>query len=453
MCKYLLIIFLFITPLTLLAQQGSEDDPFKRDPIFNKSLDDLIRGDREGESESNEQDSAETAIKRLSNRGIDLGGGFEAGPYYSNTLFSQYPNLSGIHYNRVNGLFLGFKKERMQWHRSSSFLNIPRIHPHGFIGYGTASKQWDYAIGLERLFGERKHLMIGAEYHNATATEDYWRTGLIETSLTSFFAAYDYLDYYEMEGFGAYAVLRSDRWMEAAFSYNNDTFSSSEINTRYSLFGRDNTYRLNPPVDSFSDEIDLERVNLSFSFNPRRVLLADKFTFSATIGTEMADNGGTDDQYTYNKFWSELRFFYNFEPGSILKWRIKGGTITGNAPDFKQFFLGGIGSLRGSPYKLFRGDQMLLSNLEVQFGQPANRAGAWLNDYNIHLLVFLDSGWTNEERIIGGPGNDSNKLAFSNLQHDAGIGLGTDAFRFELAWPLKTFDSTPALWLRFNPTF
>lgn len=41
----------------------------------------------------------------------------------------------------------------------------------------------------------------------------------------------------------------------------------------------------------------------------------------------------------------------------------------------------------------------------------------------------------------------------SRFQHDVGIGLGSGSLRFEMAWPLKTFDSTPTLWVRFNPTF
>lgn len=41
----------------------------------------------------------------------------------------------------------------------------------------------------------------------------------------------------------------------------------------------------------------------------------------------------------------------------------------------------------------------------------------------------------------------------STIQHDAGIGLGSGSLRFEVAWPLKTFDPTPTLWLRLNPTF
>ena len=99
---------------------------------------------------------------------------------------------------------------------------------------------------------------------------------------------------------------------------------------------------------------------------------------------------------------------------------------------------------------------MIASNLEVQFGRPSQRAGEWILDYNLHLLVFLDSGWAREipERITSSnPFSGLNQFSFSDLQHDAGVGIGTGALRFELAWPLRTFDSSPAFWVRLNPTF
>jgi hypothetical protein len=173
-----LICLIFLLPLPVLAQVGSDDDPFKRDPIFTKPLDDFFgTGDPEEETGKD----AEQVIRRLSVSGIDLGGSLEAGPYYSNELYSQYPNLPMFHFNRVNGLFLGIRKERMQWHRYGSFLDIPQIQSHGFIGYGTASKRWEYALGAEKKIGRNNHLMIGGEFYRATGTEDYRRTGSPKT--------------------------------------------------------------------------------------------------------------------------------------------------------------------------------------------------------------------------------------------------------------------------------
>ncbi|MCC5908652.1 MAG: BamA/TamA family outer membrane protein [Balneolaceae bacterium] len=455
----LALLFLVFLPAVLFARQADQDDPFKRDPIFTKPIEELI-----GISEPEEEDpwhrddsqDFDRAVRHLSVTGLDLGGSFEAGPYYSNALYSQYPNLPMFHFNRVNGLFIGLRKERMQWHRYSSFLEIPQIQPHGFIGWGTASKRWEYAVGLEKLIGENNRFIIGAEYHKASGTEDFKRAGLVESTFTSFFAGYDYLDYQMMEGFGLYTVYRTQRWLEAAFSYNRSEFSSLEQKTGYTMFGYSSTYRPNPPVDALSDEINLDVYGLSLSLNPRNVLITNRFTASGTVIAELADNGASDEEYRFNRYRTELKLFYNFEPGSVLRWRIHAGGITGNTPDFKDFYLGGIGTLRGSPYKFFQGNQMLASNLEVQFGRPSQRAGEWIRDYNLHLLLFLDSGWAREipELITSSnPFSGLNHFSFTNLQHDAGVGIGTGALRFELAWPLRTFDSSPVFWVRLNPTF
>jgi hypothetical protein len=450
--------FFLLLPGLMFARQDNRDDPFKRDPIFTKPIDELI-GITETEEEpppGEDIQDFDRAVRHLSTTGLDLGGSFEAGPYYSNALYSQYPNLPMFHFNRVNGLFIGLRKERMQWHRYSSFLDIQQIQPHGFIGWGTASKRWEYAIGLEKLLGEQKRMLIGAEYHKASGTEDFRRVGLVESSLTSFFAGYDFLDYHKKEGFGLYAVYRTNRWLETAFSYNRTGFSSLDQKTGYTMFGYSSTYRPNPPIDILSDEIDLDIYGFSLSLNPRNVLITNRFTAAGTIIAELADNGASDEEYRFNKYRTEIRMFYNFEPGSVLRWRIQTGGITGNAPDFKDFYLGGIGTLRGSPFKFFRGNQMLASNIEVQFGRPSGRAGEWIRDYNLHLLLFLDSGWAREipELITSNnPLSGLNSFSFSALQHDAGFGIGTGALRFELAWPLRTFDSDAVFWVRLNPTF
>lgn len=461
MSKYqLLLIAFLIVPLGLYGQSQEHDDPFERDPIFNKSLDELF-GRTDSTQEENEQSHGKerenrSAVEKLSRTGVDLGGSIEAGPYYSSDLYSLYPNLPTIHFNRVNGLFIGYRKERMQWHRYSSFLDIPQIQPHGLIGWGTASKDWEYALGLEKIIGEDRRFLIGGEFHNATATEDYKRVGLVESSLTSFFAAYDYPDYYNMEGFGFYGIYRTQRWIETGFSYTRDQFSTLEQNTNFSLFGKSGTYSPNRPIDANADEIDLDIYGLSLSLNPRNILIANKFTMAASIKAEFADNSASDEGYRFNKYLSEFRLYYNFEPGSVFRWRVQAGGITGNAPDFKDFYLGGIGTLRGSPYKVFQGNQMVLSNLEVQFGSPSGHSGEWIEDYNLHILLFLDSGWTQQTPDLldsNTPFTGFDSFSISNMQHDAGFGIGSGAFRLEMGWPLKTFDKSPTLWIRFNPTF
>lgn len=456
-----LLTLLFSYPELLTAQETkqkeseteeSEEIPFMRSVIFGPSIDELL----EDPNFQFDDSDVERSARYLANTGLDLGGGFEAGPYYSNALYSQYPNLPAVHFNRVNGLFISIKKERMQWFRRSSFLAVPEIQPHGFIGIGTALGNIDYAFGLERLFGENGRFMLGAEFHDATGTEDYWRTGLIENTVTSLFAGYDYLDYYRSDGFGIYAVYRTNRLIEAAFSYNADQVSTLQQETGYSIFGYSSTYRPNPPIDAGSDQINIDSYSFSVSLNPRNILLTREFTVSASFGMELADNGRTDSGYRYSKYWADAKLFFNVDEGSVLNWRVRAESITGSAPDFKASHLGGIGSLRGSPYKFYSGNQMLLSNIELKIGTPGQDEARWLRSYNMHFLAFLDSGWVQKnESLVNGkdPFSGFGDAALNVFQHDAGVGIGNGALRAEVAWPLNNFEPDPILWIRFNSTF
>ncbi len=52
-------------PGIIWAQQNGEEDPFKRDPIFNKSLEELLGGDEDEDRKDEDTDAGE-AFKRLS---------------------------------------------------------------------------------------------------------------------------------------------------------------------------------------------------------------------------------------------------------------------------------------------------------------------------------------------------------------------------------------------------
>lgn len=460
MLKYsLCLFFILLLPALSMAQQSGEDenDPFRRDPIFNKSLRELIGDEEETDSATTDDDiSLQSRARELQRDGLDFDGGLGSGPYHSNPLYNQYPNLPMIHYNRVNGLFLGLRKTRMQWHEYWPTIGLPGFRTHGMIGYGTASQRWDYAIGTERYFGPESRFMIGGEYHRATGTEDYWRVGLIESSLTALFASYDFPDYHLKQGYGIYAALRGRRWYEAALSFNDDKFSSLRAGTNYSMFGKTGVFRPNQPIDPATDETDIRRMSLALSFNPHRLVMSRYFSASAMLEIEIADNNGFDNEFEYRKHTAEVAFFSNFDRGAVLRWRLRAGSITGEAPLFKQFQLGGIGTLRGSPYKVFTGNQMMLSNIELQFGRIIGNGSDWVDLSSLYTTLFLDSGYARQSDDLRGsisPFEDTNGFSFSDMQHDVGLGIGGDLFRAELAWPLKRFGDTPAFWIRFNPTF
>lgn len=456
------IAAILLIPVVALGQQNGEEDPFKNDPLFTKPLDSFFKENR---SNDPADPPARVRIRYLNDEGLDYDDFLEAGPYNSSPLYGLYPTLPMIHFNRVDGLFLGLRKERMQWYDRGNLLGIPNIRPHGMLGYSFGLKDWQYSLGLEKYLGKKRHVMIGAEIHDATSTDDFWRVGLNETTLTSFAAGYDYLDYYNQQGWGAYVLFRTNRLFEGGVSLNADQHSTLQPQTDWALFGADGRYRPNPPVafenGAAVDSIDIASISVNASFNPKRLLLSRHFTFSASGSVEFGDPGIAASDYNFTKYSAELISFINFEPGSIFKHRLRAGSITGQAPSVKAFQLGGLGTLRALPYKALPvnsyGDNlMILSNAEMHFGGPDLGRHGWINTDDFYISLFLDSGWTGystDQTEQDNPFTGFEEFKFADLEHNGGFGFGSSLIRGEVAWDLRNTSRAPVFWLRFNPTF
>lgn len=465
------ILILLISATVAFAQSSGEekdDEPFRNEPFFSKPVEELLK--RPGKDTSGTQSETheyEFYLNSLNEDGIDFSGAIESGPYRSNSLYSVYPSLPMIHFNRVDALFLGLKRERMQWYNNDTFLGVPGINPHGMIGYSFGQSEWQYVLGLEKYLGRQNRVIIGGEYHSATTTDDYWRVGMIETSLTSFMGGYDFQDYYKQQGLGLYMLFRTRRLFEGGVAYNDDRYNSQQRETDWALFGAGDRYRPNPPVEfvngSAVDTVNISSLTFNASFNPKRLVLSKYYTFSISGQLEIGDSGIASSDYTYTKFLGEMINYYNFEEGGLLKHRLRIGSISGEAPLFKQFQLGGIGTMRALPYKslpfaspLQGGNQMILSNTEVHFGSPSWKGGDWVDFDDFYISLFLDSGWAAYESELedaNGPFNGFSSFSFSDLKHNGGFGVGSSSIRAELAWDLNNTSRAPVFWIRFNPTF
>lgn len=465
-----ILLLLFSSSVAFAQSSGDdkEDEPFRNEPFFSKPVEELLkRPGKDTSGTDSESREYEYYLNNLNEDGIDLSGAIESGPYRSNSLYSVYPSLPMIHFNRVDALFLGLKRERMQWYNDDNFLGVPGINPHGMIGYSFGQSEWQYVVGLEKYLGRNNRVIIGGEYHSATTTDDYWRVGLIETSLTSFMGGYDFQDYYKQQGLGLYMLFRTRRLFEGGIAYNDDRYNSQQRETNWALFGAGDRYRPNPPVEfmngSAIDTVNLSSISINASFNPKRLVLSKYYTFSLNGHLEFGDSGIASSDYSYTKFLGEMINYYNFERGGLLKHRLRIGSISGNAPLFKQFQLGGIGTMRALPYKslpfaspLQGGNQMILSNTEVHFGSPSWKGGDWIDFDDFYISLFLDSGWAAYESELedaSGPFNGFSSFSFSDLKHNGGFGVGSSSIRAELAWDLNDTGRAPVFWIRFNPTF
>jgi len=432
-----------------LPDSTHQDDPFRDDPFFTKPVEELVNFNPKDWLNT---DSLGKTYEYLSIKGMDRGSG-SRGIYGSPLIYSMYPLLPANHYNRVDGLTLGFRKDRMRWHSGGWFFNIPSVTPTGFISRSFQSQEWQYGIGLEKYIGKKEHLMIGAEFHDANTTDDYWRAGLNETTLTAFVSSYDFLDYYNTEGFGVYAAFRTKRFFEFGVTYNNDDYESVGQETEFSLFGEDDTFRPNPEVDS----TNIESISFGVSVNPKNVIMSRFFTLQSDIFVELADFDTFGNDFSFNRYEMETKLFFTIDKSTSLNIRLKAGSITGEAPVQRLYELGGIGSLRARGHKAFNNNnQMLLANTELQFRRVDSYNNGWANWNNLYISLFLDSGWTHfDEQQLNrnNPFKGFAEFNLDDLKNDLGVGFGSNLIRAELAWKTEDFGDSPAFWIRFNPTF
>lgn len=457
---YLLVQLLLVLPGAVYAQQADStqtdttvtetEDPFESKPLFSKPVKDLLKSPP---SEWIGKDDARRVYRTISQSGLDFKDTFGTGAYDSPLVYNLYPVLPVVHYNRVNGFTLGLQKDRMKWHSTDWLFDIPGITWTGGAGYAFGLDEWQYRIGLEKYMGARSHFMLGAEFHDATTTDDHWRVGLNETTLTSLITAHDFLDYYNQDGFGLYAAFRTDRFWEFSVSYNDDDYGSLQQQTEFSMFGKDKSFRANPAVDT----TNLQTLSFAASFNPKKLIMSKVFTLTTDVLVELGDISSFDNAFEFNRYELESKLFFKIDRNTVLNVRFKAGSITGEAPRQRLYELGGIGTLRARSYKEFNGNnQMLLANTELKIGKPDWSDKGWIDLSSFYLSLFLDSGWTRfeenqQERT--NPLKGFRNFNLDDLNNDFGVGIGSNLFRFEIAWPAENFGRSPSLWIRLNPTF
>lgn len=437
---------MLFTPLLAVSQvEQQEPDPFQEDPFFTKPLKDWF--------------STDVIIERVSRRSIRAfkGEGLDSGTR-DITGFSENPGLSSINlmypavrFNRVEALYLGFHSDRyLDWGRSS----YRDINPYGSIGYSFGRKTWLYTIGIERMFGMNGNFLLGASHSRITDSEDQWRVGWVENSLISFFSVHDFMDYYARNGTQIYSVARPSRYVELSVGYTDDRYTSLDKQSGFSVFGKGRDVRHNPLID----EGKIQLLKTAFQFNAADRMLTERFGMSLDVDAEFSDVISNNSDYEYRRVQLENRTIFVVDPSAVLQNRIRVVSVTGDAPGFKYVPLGGISTMRATPFKSMMGSHVVLVNTELQmgfdFGSASFNDEIIIDATQLKFSLFADMGWTNKSI------SSSNKIMdgfqdfkVGDFTTDVGFGVNFSAMKIEAAWRSNDLTSRPMIWVRFNPTF
>ncbi|MDG2016290.1 MAG: BamA/TamA family outer membrane protein [Rhodothermales bacterium] len=349
-----------------------------------------------------------------------------------------YRNIPAFRYNRVEGFFLGFARAPLDW---SSY---DRGRVFGQVGYALGLEDWRWEAGAETRLGRAYHnddldLKLGGSYHVNTNTNDLWKSSWAENTTAAALFKHDFFDYYQTEGWTAYAVARITPFAQLSAGFRADTYSSLSKEVNWSLFGGDD-FRPNPGIvagDMKSFIFSLEGGQVR-SFNSHPSGMA--FRLEAEIGQ------GLDGDFDFSRYLGDLRGYARLTRDAGLNLRLRGGFTEGTVPVQKAFTLGGTGSVRGYPQNIFLGSRMILANAELMLFDP-DIFDFILDD--VAVFGLFDAGWTNM--------SGQNEFSTDDMVSSAGFGVAFDdrTFRLEVAWPLKNMGTgmNPSLWLRIAPSF
>ena len=340
----------------------------------------------------------------------------------------QSHNSPVIRYNRVEGLFLGWKVE-------IPFSEMNHFRFNGFVGYGLKSRAWRFQLKLGRwlISPDQYRLAIEAEIHDLTDTKDLWRIPYLENSLAAFFLHEDFHDYFRRRGYSISARQNLTSNFSFGLEYRNDTFESMPLLTNWALFGGKKQFRPNPSLGEYEGNYrtlygDVQWKRLLFRHYPRKGWIIH---FAAEIAPEEWNN-----QTTFQRYWGETRFYISLSSYETLNIRLAAGASTGELPWQKNFELGGISTLRGYRYKAFQGNNMALANVEYTLHS------GWLEFPpfdDLDIILFYDAGSTWQGNKNDSPWSNLQLFSTNTLKSDVGIALASSDgdFRLNIARPIS----------------
>jgi cytoskeletal protein CcmA (bactofilin family) len=355
-------------------------------------------------------------------------------------------------FNRVEGFSIGLGSKKNLYWDGSMGLSL-----YGQVGYAFKAHRWRAQLGGTRqvVVGTDRIIEFGGEVYSLTDSKDRWIMDRFENDLAAFFFNYDYLDYYDREGFSVYAGHYFDLARLSGhlrLQYLNEMHTSMPNRTDWSLFSRSRSYRENPMVDE--GRLNAIRVALNVSSVKPIPHRLHGWNILAALEYTSPDVGGAFD---YTQYILDVRRYQPISDYDTINLRLRVGSSERDLPVQRMHELGGLGTMPGFPHKSFTGNRMLLFNAEyVLRGTvlnqllfvPRNMFGG------LTLLLFMDTGWTDLVDPSFGAFQGFDELSLRNLKTSLGLGLGSrdGAFRVGFAWRTDRAGS-PAVFVRIARPF
>ncbi len=313
-------------------------------------------------------------------------------------------------YNRVEGLYSGMKLNPEPVRRKYP----DRVVLYGSVGYSFGLKDIEYQAGLEKGIGDDFRFALGGEYHNWVDSPDKWIIPDDENSLAAVFLKEDFHDYYKAEGSSVYMTQNFSQAVRFKVGYHIDELDTLERTSSWAIFGGSKKFPENPVMDHAENRSVIASLEID-TRNSRRKTTRGWYVY---LEYEKADPELKGD-YEFDRAWFDIRRFQPLGYGDGIDFRVAGGTGGINMPYHRKFWLGGLSTLRGFPFKSFPdgrfncgGNRMLLGQIEYRLGDQNMLFDDMGLDFldAFEVVLFADAGWVWREY--------TNDMGFDDLDWD-----------------------------------
>ncbi len=287
-----------------------------------------------------------------------------------------------LYYNRVDGIAL---MAAVRYDDRDSVL--PSVW--ATAGYAFESERWRYDLGFEQPVLRSVPISVGGKMYRRLASEDDWIISTCENTAFALLFTEDFKDYYEAEGARAWVRTRPIETLElyTGYYYEETKWFEAERDL-WSLFGGDKKFPSNfSSVDpAFREQgiADIDSLTdagffLNAAFDTRDE--DDPFEYSAwSAGLRFGWSApGLDSDYDYRRYQVSASRFQNLNRRLMLIIKGTYGGSDGYLPMHKQFYLGGLGTVRGYRHKEYMGTRFWMLNTEYRIDFPRTDLAASLH--------------------------------------------------------------------------
>ncbi len=369
-------------------------------------------------------DHQASIYSRTDHYGLDV---YESGLQLERNPFEhEFSTALGFDYNRVAGAdlryTLGFEHPKFR---------APLIE--WSQGYAFGPERWTWDASVELPLWRRGGLGIGAQGYDYAKSHDRWTVPRDENTIAAFFIKEDFHDYVWQRGWRTF-LLKEKGAHTISAGYREEETSPLASSVDWALLGNEKVFRPNLFADSAMVAGTTKRFEGEIVFDTRNRRELPTRGWVARIDGEYAGHELGGD-YEYERFTGELSHYMKLARDMQFDFRILGGAIDGEAPLYRRFYLGGVGTMPAYRLKEFTGNRFFLANLEYRVSLG--------NGVQIAFFSDIGDAWDQPLR---------EKIDFES---DMGIGIESDDgfARLNLAHKLSEDDDDVTVTFRLNRMF